>query len=1026
MPVRTGRRILIARSVRSILGAAAMAALGFVSRPVFAEALSPEETVKTLQVAPGLEATVFASEPMIMKPADIDVDAMGRVWVCEGVDYRKWAKLRPEGDRIMVLEDTRGTGKADKATVFYQGPELACPLGICVLGNHVIVSNAPNVFVFTDTTGSGKADKKVTLFSHIDGVQHDHAVHTMVFGPDGKIYFNIGNEAHKLMTPDGKPIVDTFGNTVDAGRPGTKAGTTDKVAYRDGMVFRMNPDGTELETLGNNFRNNYEVAIDSFGTLWQSDNDDDGNKGVRINYVMEYGNFGYKDEMTGAGWQGKRTNMEKEIPLRHWHQSDPGVVPNLLLTGAGSPTGICIYEGKLLPEVFRNQVIHCDAGPNVVRSYTVQPSGAGYTAQIVNVLKGTTDKQFRPSDVCVAPDGSLIVSDWYDPQVGGHGMQDNKYPNMHGRIYRVAPPGAPYKIPPLDLKTPGGSAEALASPNMARRYLAWTALHEMGIGAEPALLKMWNGDDTRLRARALFLLARLPGDKGHEYVLTAMKDKDPNIRIAAIRAGRSAKMDVIHLVGDAVHDPDSQVRRECAIALHYNKSPDMPALWAELAAQHDGKDRWYVEALGIGAADREVECLDAYLKKVGDNWNTTPARDVIWRSRAPKAATLLGKIILDPATGDEERPRFIRALDFIPDGEAKVDTLLAMLNSTLPDKSVPVEAITRLRGQKNGKVPALAPLVGKILDGKKGTPEFVDLCEQLDVKDRDADLLAIAVDHWNDSTGAQAARLIMKNNDQALLVKALAGPDAPKLVGVLGSIADGSATPVLSKLITDKAQPLPVRQAAVKGMAHSRSGATALLDLATKKKLPDDLSFTAGNELRTLPSQEIRDQAVALFPPPAGKDATPLPPLSELLKMKGDAKNGRTLYASTCSKCHQVGGEGVDFGPNLSEIGTKLGKDALIESILQPSAAISFGYEGHVVKLKDGSDIECLIASQTADEVTVKTSTGTAAILTKYKRSDIKEIKDMKLSIMPEGLQSAMSAQEFVDLTEYLSTLKKK
>src|SRR2546421_1255946 len=107
------------------------------------------------------------------------------------------------------------------------------------------------------------------------------------------------------------------------------------------------------------------------------------------------------------------------------------------------------------------------------------------------------------------------------------------------------------------------------------------------------------------------------------------------------------------LVKVLAHDPAPAVRRECAIALHYNKSPQMPAVWAELASQHDGKDRWYVEALGIGAADRDDECLEAYLKKEGDNWNTTPGRDVIWRSRAPQAAALLSKIILDPATSDE-------------------------------------------------------------------------------------------------------------------------------------------------------------------------------------------------------------------------------------------------------------------------------------------------------------------------------------------------------------------------------------
>ena len=1020
MPVATAVGTFIGKPVRAILMAAV---LGVMALPGAAQP-APEVTVKSIQVAPGLELGLFAAEPMLLKPADIDVDAMGRVWVCEGVNYRKWAGLRKEGDRILILEDTTGSGKADKQTVFYQGTDLACPLGICVLGNKVIVSDAPYVFIFTDD-GTGHAIKKEVLFSKISGVQHDHAVHTFVFGPDGKLYFNMGNAAEKLMTPDGKPVVDAFGNTIDAGRPGTKAGSAEKVAYRDGMVLRMNVDGSDIEVLGNNFRNNYEVNIDSFGTLWQSDNDDDGNKGVRINYVMEYGNFGYKDEMTGAGWSSKRTNMEKEIPLRHWHQNDPGVVPNLLLTGAGSPTGICVYEGNLLPEVFRNQVIHCDAGPNVVRSYPVKANGAGYSAEIVNVLQGTTDHTFRPSDVCVAPDGSLIVSDWSDPQVGGHGMQDNKYPDMHGRIYRVAPPGAVYKIPPLDVKSPEGAAEALMSPNMSRRYLAWTALHEMGVKAEPALLKLWNGPDQRMRARALYLLARIEG-KSQQYIDAALKDANQDIRITGLRCARGMKMDVIPLVKAVAHDESPQVRRECAIALHYNKSAEVPAIWAELAAQHDGKDRWYLEALGIGSADRDGECFDAWLKKVGDNWNTTPGRDVVWRTRAPLAATYLGRIILDPAISDEERPRFIRALDFIPDSDAKVDTLLAMLNSKLPDDSVRIEAIARLRAQKNAKIPDLSKTVAGILDGKKGTPEFVDLCEQLDVKDRDAELLAIAAAHSTDNVGAAAVRLVVKNRDQSELGKALAGPDAAKIIAALGSIADGSATGVLEAIVIDKKQPLPVRQAAAKAMARTNKGASALMTLAKKKALSEDLFFTVGNELRMVPNKEMRDAAATMFPPPAGKDNKPLPPVAQLMKIKGDVGKGHAVFAATCIRCHQVNGEGVDFGPNLSEVGTKFGKDVIITKILQPAGSLAFGYEGKTLKLKNGDQADGLIASQTEDEVTLKTSSGTAAILTKYKRSEIAAIATMKVTIMPEGLQAGMSTEEFVDLVEYLSSLKKK
>src|SRR2546430_3029943 len=178
-----------------------------------------------------------------------------------------------------------------------------------------------------------------------------------------------------------KPVIDLDGNEVNNhGKP-----------YRMGMAFRCNLDGTEVETLAWNFRNNYELAVDSFGTMWQSDNDDDGNRGVRINYLMEHGNYGFADELTGASWQEAwekakaKGAVEDSKVFYEWHQYDPGVVPNLLHTGGGSPTGILVYEGSLLPRIFQNQLIHCDAGPRVVRAYTVQAAEAGYQAAIKDI-----------------------------------------------------------------------------------------------------------------------------------------------------------------------------------------------------------------------------------------------------------------------------------------------------------------------------------------------------------------------------------------------------------------------------------------------------------------------------------------------------------------------------------------------------------------------------------------------------------------------------------------------------------------
>ncbi len=670
------------QGLHALIGFASFAPLAFLhaapAHPNGPDAAAADMAKMT--AAAGLHATLFASEPMVVNAADMDVDERGRVWITEGANYRlpmhkDWGIIREGGDRIVILDDTNRDGKADKHTVFYQDWTVNTALGVCVLGNKAIISASPYVFVLTDTDGDSKADKREVMF--IDSVKgdHDHSTHAFVFGPDGKLYFNFGNEVRELFRPKGgmasiplngpvpalekETVMDLAGNPVKTnGKP-----------YRQGMAFRCNLDGSALESIGWNFRNNYELAVDSFGSVWQSDNDDDGNRGVRINFVMEFGNYGYTDEMTGASWgtiwkkaQAKGAT-EEERGLYHFHQYDPGVVPNLITTGNGSPTGIAVYEGRNLPEIFRNQMIHCDAGPRVVRAYPVKNSGSGYSATTENVLT-STDSWYRPSDVCVGPDGALYVADWHDAGVGGHNMADRKLESMTGRVYRVGAKGSFPIAPKLNLKSAKGCVAALQSPNQATRYLAWTALNKMQGKAEKELVKLWKGDDARMRARALQLLARIKG-KEKKYVEAALADKDSDIRITGLRIARSLQMDTIPYVKQLATDASAQVRRECAIALRHSKSPDATVLWVTLAKQHDGKDRWYVEALGIAMDKQENKFFDAWLASVGDQWNTPAGRDIVWRSRASKAPALLAKLVIDKGTSAKDKDRYMRSLDFI-------------------------------------------------------------------------------------------------------------------------------------------------------------------------------------------------------------------------------------------------------------------------------------------------------------------------------------------------------------------------
>ncbi|MCO5238339.1 MAG: c-type cytochrome [Chitinophagaceae bacterium] len=972
----------------------------------------PENALRGLKWADDLQVSLFAHEPMLINPTNMDIDEKGRVWVCEGYNYRY--SLNPgnpykkEGDRIVILEDQDGDGIADKQTVFYQGEDINSALGIAVLGNRVIVSRSPDVFIFTDENNDGVADKKDTLFTGIGGLEHDHAIHAFNFGPDGKLYFNFGNEGRDLKDKYGEAVKDIYGREIKAnGHP-----------WQQGMVFRCDPDGSNVEVLGNNFRNPYEVAEDAYGTVWQSDNDDDGNRGVRINYVMQYGNYGFKDEMTGASWSQKRLNMEDSIPFRHWHLNDPGVVPNMLQTGAGSPTGILVYEGNLLPERFRGQLIHCDAGPNVVRSYAVAPDGAGYSATINDMVEGTGDNWFRPSDVCTAPDGSLFISDWYDPGVGGHQVKDF----ARGRIFRVTPKDYKgYTIPQFDFSTAAGAVKALQNPNLSVRYLAWEKINSLGEKAVAPLEELYKSENPRFRARALWLLSKVPG-KGAAYVKEAIRDKDPNIRITALRAALQIKADTVALVKLLLKDENIQVKREAVLALHKNQSAETPELWAQLAQQYDGHDRWYLEALGIAARGQWNRFFDAWLRLTGNEWNTPAGRDIVWRARATPALPLLAEMINDPSTDTGQLPRLFRAFDFHEEAD-KQKILLSLLEKKHPQQDY-IDALSLL--QLDPGTPRSAIINNALQKGLTrvaGTSLYIELVRKYKLKDQNRELLRLATTGASDVIKTDALRLLIESGGSDLVSGELKQKDgsAKTLIPLLGKTGLDASKDILRRFFINTQHPLELRNEAIHAFSGGRTGETQLLELVKNKKLPEDLKQAATDIFTKTPRKEVKEEAAKYLH--IQLSGSPVPPLPELMALQGNADSGAVVFPLYCGTCHQVNGQGTAFGPDLSEIGSKLSKEALYTAIIEPSAGISFGYEGYLFKLKTGATISGYIASQTDDEISIKMIGG---IIEKYKKADIISKTKYTRSLMPEGLAESMGTQQLLNVVTYMTQLKRK
>lgn len=338
--------------------------------------------------------------------------------------------------------------------------------------------------------------------------------------------------------------------------------------------------------------------------------------------------------------------------------------------------------------------------------------------------------------------------------------------------------------------------------------------------------------------------------------------------------------------------------------------------------------------------------------------------------------------------------------------------------------AVQIEALNRLKGADLEANASLKAAVLRILEKTRGTPQFVQIVRDFNLKGHSAALLDYAVKFPKDISAVEAFRLALA--DEAFSIPALLdSTNAIPVIHLIANTQDKDLQQHLKSLAQDTAKPLPTRQAAVQMLARTEHGAAFLLDLARNDKLPSDLKLTASSELNLAPWPAIKQSALEILPLPQTKNSEPLPSLAELVKRTGDPSRGREVFESqtaACSTCHVVNGKGTDVGPQLSEIGTKLGKDALYQSILDPSSGISFGFEAYNILLKNEDELFGIITSETADELTVKTQTG---VLSKVKKSEIANRQKLTTSLMPVGLQLTMTTQDLVDLVEFLASLKK-
>ena len=948
--------------------------------------LPAEQAAKQSVLPDGFRMSVFAAEPLVTQPVSFCLDHRGRVWVAEALNYGAW---QPTGkDRVAVLEDTDGDGRADKRTVVCDNFNYIT--GVEVGFGGVWVMSPPGLYFVPVTDDKPTGPPQLVL----DGFGYKESRHNLAngftWGPDGWLY-----GGHGRTSPS------------DVGAPGTPA--KDRT-HCDGGVYRVHPVTKTFEVFADGTTNPWGVDFDDFGQCFVSNC-----VNPHLFHVIPGGHY--------EPWRNRPSSQYayERLPTIADHLHYPGgdirgalgKAETLVMGGGHAHCGTLVYLGDAFPKTFRNTVLTCNVHGRRVNNDLLKRKGSGYVASHGKDLMVSADPWFMGVTLRLDPGGSVLVSDWSDT-----GECHTYKPDMKtGRIYRVSH-GEP-KLPKVDLsklsnvelaKLQGSASEwhvRTARRLLRERWLKMNVFDTPETNQIHGILREQarTATDVPRKLRALWALIQTDGLTVRDLVLGWMADPAEHARAWTVRLwselddrpdDRLAEM--------ARTDPSPVVRLELASALR----------------RLEPAQRWPIAA---GLLSHAEDATDANLPLM------------IWYGFEPLVPLDPDRALDVAAKGQIPLVRQFAARRFL-DHAATVGATadlspLAKVLAAAPPAAVPDllrGAREGVKGRRGLRMPAGWPAVyAKLRDHADNQVRDNAVSLALAFGDPRAvtDLRTLAADKAAppaDRAGAVEALVGVKAADLAPLLFELLPDHAttrPALRGLAAYAHPDTAAKVLAAYPRFDADE---KADAVATLAARRDTALSLLAAVEAKRVPRaDVSAFAARQMFALNDPAVRDRLKQVWGevrPTAGKPellAKYKTMLTPAYLRSADAANGKAVFARTCLACHKLNGQGTDVGPNLNGV-NRGNLDYWLTNLTDPGAEVGKDYRMSVVRTADGRVVSGIVVERTAARVVVQTATERVTLAA----DDVEAVTESALSLMPEGQLEALRREDVRDLIAYL------